>query len=1075
MSELANALMFSLSDLSLRWIFTLCHFLWQGCLVGLVATILGSLLQNASASMRYGLYATALLSLPICVAMTFVFVKVPAELQSASRAAPLRLNDEALAASTTQATLSETPVFHVAESLRDSDQRLGKTLLRGKDLTSAPLIPVEASEATPSRYLLWLSRFAPWVFVTYAVGVVCFLLRLAAAMWGGQRLRVNSTLLTNSVLLDSVRAQAKRIGLRSVPVIGYCERVTVPTVIGALRPMILLPGSIMTGLSSDDFAAVLSHELAHIRRYDLWMNLLQRLIESLLFFHPVVWLLSRQVSKEREICCDDLVLLAGHSPMNYAGALLRMAELCVLAQQPQLASLSVSGRTAAELEQRIERLMNIKERSKLRLTRTGVMILLALLVTIAVTPAMLSALTQQTEVTENKPDDQKPNDLSMPGANEPKGNDPNSSNRVPMRDEQAITLQDGNQAESNDQKTSITATLPRTCEIRFEVVDAVKGVPINDYAILFKEDEATWYIGEEHDYDTHANWDVFRVVEKGIELFQASTPAIIKNAHVLVAAKGFEQVMIKLDENPEHGKPVAKRVSMTPTAPVEFTLATEVGIPASGAEIEVLKSKELRAAIQFNVGSQLDQFLKADAISDSRGKMHFARPAFSNWTTYRIEHSAGYVDVRGNDLPKAAVDGSAPSKTIRLLPYASFQGEYLPQIKENEFVELYRLQEDRKRVDGQARRLSVNADGRFEVTRLRAGWYTFIHRVRFANQGTTASAGYDIVHLGNGEVRKVSLGSDGRSVVGRLLLSSGEKPPSRNLSVSVTSGIWPGYPTAPRELDGRSAQEWWNSYWSSEMGKQFLDHRRRNFTTALAADGYFHFPSLPPGKYKLRLLEQLPAGTQKTLAETEFAILEVQATTPLDLGDLVEEVSVKLAAKPAESGGSHPIPSPVEHTEVAIAFNSGTALFDLDTSDKLGPMARGVPSDAPQFDLYTTWRGPNQTQLNGQVRKLLRVDDGQWETATAESIIAALKQQADAKPKEQQMLASPDNPTSTWIVQTKQGGVAILKVEFRKDIKTDTSGIVEGFTVRYKLATTAQEISEEVQADEEIKGARSLR
>jgi len=104
---------------------------------------------------------------------------------------------------------------------------------------------------------------------------------------------------------------------------------------------------------------------------------------------------------------------------------------------------------------------------------------------------------------------------------------------------------------------------------------------------------------------------------------------------------------------------------------------------------------------------------------------------------------------------------------------------------------------------------------------------------------------------------------------------------------------------------------------------------------------------------------------------------------------------------------------PAKHKEVAISFNGGTALFDLDTGNKLGAMARGVPSDAPQFDLFATWRGPSQTQLNAQVRKLLRVDDGQWVTATAESISEALMQQADAKPKEQQVLANPDNPTST--------------------------------------------------------------
>lgn len=64
-----------------------------------------------------------------------------------------------------------------------------------------------------------------------------------------------------------------------MPVVAYCDRVAVPTVIGVLRPMILLPATLMTGLSPDEFSAILSHELAHIRRYDLWMNLLQRVAD----------------------------------------------------------------------------------------------------------------------------------------------------------------------------------------------------------------------------------------------------------------------------------------------------------------------------------------------------------------------------------------------------------------------------------------------------------------------------------------------------------------------------------------------------------------------------------------------------------------------------------------------------------------------------------------------------------------------------------------------------------------------------------------------------------------------------
>ena len=107
---------------------------------------------------------------------------------------------------------------------------------------------------------------------------------------------------------------------------------TVPAVVGVLRPMILLPPSLLTGLSPTDVEAILIHELAHIRRWDLLINLAQRIIEALLFVHPVVWYISHRISVERENACDDLVLASGWSSSDYVGALLSMAELCARRQ-----------------------------------------------------------------------------------------------------------------------------------------------------------------------------------------------------------------------------------------------------------------------------------------------------------------------------------------------------------------------------------------------------------------------------------------------------------------------------------------------------------------------------------------------------------------------------------------------------------------------------------------------------------------------------------------------------------------------------------------------------------------------
>lgn len=394
MTERVNDLMMFLgSDQSVRWMMTLLHFLWQGTFVGVIALVAATSLKNASASIRYAVYGAAFLSLPVCVIITLVTVE--------NSEAVARQTGSSVAIGSTAMPVSEQDSVEVANRSSIDFQLPEPTLLPQSEPPSGILTVNNRASETPqpsgnSGPLLLpnRSRLAPWFFAIYVCGVICFLLRFALALRGGHRLRRESRPLLDSRLLRCVREQAQQMGLRVVPIVAYCQRVTVPTVIGVLRPMILLPASISTGLSSQELSAVLSHELAHVRRYDLWMNLTQRLVESLLFFHPVVWFLSRRISAEREVCCDDLVVQTGHQPMNYAGALLRMAELCVSTSESQLATLAAGGHSSAELERRIERLMNIKPQSRFRLTRGGAVVMLALLIAVASTPTMLGALAQ---------------------------------------------------------------------------------------------------------------------------------------------------------------------------------------------------------------------------------------------------------------------------------------------------------------------------------------------------------------------------------------------------------------------------------------------------------------------------------------------------------------------------------------------------------------------------------------------------------------------------------------------------------------------------------------------------------
>jgi hypothetical protein len=103
--------------------------------------------------------------------------------------------------------------------------------------------------------------------------------------------------------------------------------VQVPAVVGSLRPVILLPVSALSGLTTEQVEMVLAHELAHVRRHDFLLNLLQTVVETLLFFHPAVWWMSRRVRVEREHCCDDLAVAVCGDPARYARALARLEEL----------------------------------------------------------------------------------------------------------------------------------------------------------------------------------------------------------------------------------------------------------------------------------------------------------------------------------------------------------------------------------------------------------------------------------------------------------------------------------------------------------------------------------------------------------------------------------------------------------------------------------------------------------------------------------------------------------------------------------------------------------------------------
>src|SRR6185436_4431619 len=128
-----------------------------------------------------------------------------------------------------------------------------------------------------------------------------------------------------------VHTLSARLGITRAVRLVESAAVDVPSVVGWLRPAILLPISSLTGLTHQQLEMVLAHELAHIRRHDFLVNALQSVAETLLFYHPAAWWISRQIRIERENCCDDLAVATCGDAIQYARTLAQLEELRAVA------------------------------------------------------------------------------------------------------------------------------------------------------------------------------------------------------------------------------------------------------------------------------------------------------------------------------------------------------------------------------------------------------------------------------------------------------------------------------------------------------------------------------------------------------------------------------------------------------------------------------------------------------------------------------------------------------------------------------------------------------------------------
>ncbi len=258
---------------------TLLHFLWQGTLVAALYALARALAGGRiSARGRYAIACASLLTMTVAPALTYWW-----------------LGNSGQAAQIGDLT----------------------------DWGARQLAPGVAYSPVTDAW----QQAMPWIVMAWFAGAAACSLRLLMGFISAAALRRSRHAPALTEWQQTLDRLIERMHVsRSVRLLAT-DRVDSPSVIGWLRPVILAPVGVLCGLAPEQVEALLAHELAHVRRHDYLVNVLQGIAESLLFYHPAVWWISTQIRAEREHCCDDLAVAASGDVLVYARALAELESM----------------------------------------------------------------------------------------------------------------------------------------------------------------------------------------------------------------------------------------------------------------------------------------------------------------------------------------------------------------------------------------------------------------------------------------------------------------------------------------------------------------------------------------------------------------------------------------------------------------------------------------------------------------------------------------------------------------------------------------------------------------------------
>jgi beta-lactamase regulating signal transducer with metallopeptidase domain len=338
----------------------LVHFIWQGALIAALLVAVVELLRIRRPQARYACSLVALLLMAACPLGTVAWQGIRSQ---------------------------ESGVGSQADDNGPTTEEIAETTTHYSPLTTHTV----------------LSSAQPYLLAAWLAGVGFFGCRLLGGLVGLRRLRRGALPLVGE-LGHRVDRLGERLGMKARSLVRLSTRVSEAMAVGLLRPIVLIPAAWVTEMPPAMLEAVIAHELAHLRRQDLWINLLQRVVETLLFYHPAVWWLSRRLRAERELCCDELAVAATGRRLEYVQALEHVARQQVALVEPLLAA-GIRGERNMRLLQRVRNVLGLSAASDRSLWPAGLLALALPLGAWAYTSGLISGDAAVVVADDDKDDD----------------------------------------------------------------------------------------------------------------------------------------------------------------------------------------------------------------------------------------------------------------------------------------------------------------------------------------------------------------------------------------------------------------------------------------------------------------------------------------------------------------------------------------------------------------------------------------------------------------------------------------------------------------------------------------------